>query len=195
MALILGSQSPRRKEILGYFSIPFRQVSPGFDETGVPFEGKPAAFACEVARRKALCLKDAHPNDTILTADTVVFCNGKLYQKPESLQEAHFMLRELSGKEHQVYTGVCVIQGSQCLNEAEETRVHFSNLTDAQIQAYIQLISPLDKSGAYTVQGIGSAVVKRIEGCYYNIVGLPIQLVRRLLSQVGIDLWDYVGTR
>lgn len=190
--LILGSQSPRRKEILGFFSIPFQQVSPGFDETQVVFKGSPAAFACEVAHRKALCLKQSHPNSTILTADTVVFYNGKLYQKPETLQEAQFMLRDLSGKEHQVFTGVCVLKGSECFIEAEESKVHFSDLTDAQIEAYHQSIQPLDKAGGYAIQGIGSAIVKRIEGCYYNIMGLPIQLVRRLLLKVGIDLWDYV---
>lgn len=190
--LILGSQSPRRKEILSYFSIPFKQVSPGFDETQVVFQGKPGAFACEVASRKAHCLKEAYPGHVILTADTVVFYNGKLYQKPETLQEAHFMLKELSGKEHQVFTGVCIIKDSECFIEAEESRVHFSDLSDAQIKAYHQLIQPLDKAGGYAIQGIGSAIVKRIEGCYYNIMGLPIQLVRRLLLKVGIDLWDFV---
>jgi septum formation protein len=188
--LILGSQSPRRKEILSYFSIPFQQVSPGFDETQVLFHGKPAEFACEVALRKALCLKEKRPHDTILTADTVVYCHQKLYQKPESLQEAHCMLKELAGKQHQVFTGVAVLEGSQTFVEAEMSSVYFTDLTDAQIKTYHQLIDPLDKAGGYAIQGVGSAVVKRIEGCYYNIMGLPIQLVRRLLLKVGIDLWN-----
>jgi septum formation protein len=190
--LILGSQSPRRKEILSYFSVPFEQLSPDFDETQVLFEGNPAAFACEVAHRKALSLKEKRPHDTLLTADTVVYCNQRLYQKPESLQEAHAMLNELSGKRHEVFTGVAVLHGSSTLIEAEKSSVYFTDLTDTQIQAYHQAINPLDKAGGYAIQGIGAAVVKRIEGCYYNIMGLPVQLVRRLLMQVGIDLWDYV---
>lgn len=189
--ILLGSQSPRRKEILSYFGLPFQQISSDFDETLVPFRGHPGEFACEVAQHKALALKRSHPDATILTADTVVFCEGKLYQKPESLEEAKVMLRELSGKEHQVFTGVCVIKKDTCFCEAEKSLVHFLQLTEPQIEAYHKMVQPLDKAGGYAIQGAGSAIVKRIEGCYYNIMGLPIQLVRRLLLKVGIDLWDF----
>jgi len=192
MSLILGSQSPRRREILNFFSIPFQQVSPDFDETQVVFQGNPGAFASEVARRKALCLSDRYPKDVILTADTVVYRGKRLFMKPESLEEAQGMLKELSGKEHQVFTGVCVARGRDYFVESEESRVHFHELTEPQIRTYAETFSPLDKAGGYAIQKAGSLIVKRIEGCYYNIMGLPIHTVRRLLLKVGIDLWDYL---
>lgn len=192
MPLILGSNSPRRKEILNFFSIPFQQANPDCDESQIPFQGDPAAYVSEVAHRKALCLIDRHPNDTILTADTIVYAKNRLFLKPESLQEAHAMLRELSGKEHQVHTGVCIAQKNRCFIDSEESRVFFHELTDSQIHTYHSHFLPLDKAGGYAIQKGGSLIVKRIEGCYYNIMGLPIQTVRRLLLKAGIDLWDYL---
>ena len=191
MELILGSQSPRRREILNFFSIPFQQVSPDFDETQVTFQGNPGAFAAEVARRKALCLSDRFPNEAILTADTVVYRQKKLFMKPETMEEAHAMLRELSGKEHQVFTGVCVAKGKEIFGDFEESRVLFHELTEPQIRTYHNFFSPLDKAGGYAIQKAGRVIVKRIEGCYYNIMG-PLHTVRRLLLKVGIDLWDYL---
>jgi septum formation protein len=192
MELILGSNSPRRREILNFFSIPFAQQSPDFDETQVIFQGDPAAFASEVAHRKALCLTEKFPNDVILTADTVVYREKKLFLKPETMEEAHGMLRELSGKEHQVFTGVCVAKKNHCFIDAEETHVFFHELTEPQIRNYHAHFLPLDKAGGYAIQKGGSLIVKRIEGCYYNIMGLPIHTVRRLLLKAGIDLWDYL---
>lgn len=192
MEIILGSQSPRRREILGFFSIPFRQVNPDFDEAQILFHGDPRAFVREVAKRKALCLSERFPEDVILTADTTVYRNERLFMKPESLEEAHGMIRELSGKEHKVYTGVCVAKGSEFFVEDEESTVEFHELTDSQIHTYHKFFFPLDKAGGYAIQKSGSLIVKRIEGCYYNIMGLPIHTARRLLLKVGIDLWDYL---
>jgi len=192
MELILGSQSPRRREILNFFSIPFKQVSPDFDETQVVFKGDPSAFVCEVAMRKAQCLTPRFPGNVILTADTTVFMHNRIFMKPETMEEAHAMLRELSGKEHKVYTGVCVGKDSHYFIEADESVVEFYELTDAQIRTYHQFFFPLDKAGGYAIQKSGSLIVKRIEGCYYNIMGLPIRTVRRLLLKAGIDLWDYL---
>lgn len=192
MELILGSQSPRRREILNFFSIPFTQVNPDFDETQVVFQGDPSAFASEVATRKAKCLTHRFPGGVVLTADTVVYRQKRLFMKPETMEEAHAMLRELSGKEHKVYTGVCVGKDSQYFTEADESLVEFHELTDSQIRTYHQFFFPLDKAGGYAIQKGGSLIVKRIEGCYYNIMGLPIRTVRRLLLKVGIDLWDYL---
>ena len=189
--VILGSQSPRRKEILSFFSIPFRQVHSQFDETTVPFRGDPAAFVKTIAKQKALALEPQFPNSVILTADTTVYQNGKLFEKPETMQDAYAMLRELVGKEHQVFTGVAVIHEKNLYLDVEETRVHFCELTDPEIHAYAKAIHPLDKAGGYGIQKAGSLIVKRIEGCYYNIMGLPLQTVRRLLLKAGIDLWHY----
>jgi septum formation protein len=192
MEIILGSSSPRRREILHFFSLPFKQVSPEFDEAQVIFQGNPASFASEVAHRKALCLAGRYPNDVILTADTVVYQQNRLFMKPETMEEAHGMLSELSGKEHQVFTGVCVTKGLEVFIDSEETRVFFHELTESQIRSYHSHFLPLDKAGGYAIQKGGSLIVKRIEGCYYNIMGLPIHTVRRLLLKAGIDLWDYL---
>lgn len=167
-------------------------MSPDFDEESIPFAGDPAAFACEIAYQKALCLAARLPEAIILTADTVVHRQGKVYAKPATLEEAHAMLRELSGKEHQVFTGVSVAKKNHFFTEAEETRVLFHELTEPQIRAYHNHFYPLDKAGGYAIQKGGSLIVKRIEGCYYNIMGLPLQTVRRLLLKAGIDLWDYL---
>ncbi len=190
--LILGSQSPRRRDIMNLFTVPFRQISPEFDEAQVPFQGDPISFVSEIAERKAMSLLERFPDQPILTADTIVYRDNRLFMKPESLEEAASMLSELAGKEHIVYTGVCAIRGRKRFIEAEATRVFFLDLTKDQIHAYHQRFNPLDKAGAYAIQGGGSIIVKRIEGCYYNIMGLPLNTTRRLLSKVGIDLWDFL---
>ncbi len=190
--LILGSQSPRRREILSFFGLPFRVIRPDVDEESVPFSGDPAAYAIEVARRKALHLKAQYPSSTILTADTVVHRQGQLFMKPGTAEEAHAMLRALAGVEHQVFTGVVVAGPSGLKGEAEETRVHFCELTDGEIAKYAAAFHPFDKAGGYAIQQAGALIVKRIEGCYYNVMGLPLQTTRRLLKQVaGLDLWDF----
>jgi len=190
--LILGSQSPRRRDILNFFSLPFEQITPDFDETQVVFHGDPVTFVCEVAKRKALCLQERFPKEPILTADTIVFREGKLYMKPDSLDEAFIMLSELAGKKHSVFTAVCVAKGSERWVEAQQTSVSFHELTASQIHNYHQRFNPLDKAGSYAIQGGGAIIVKRIEGCYYNIMGLPFDTTRRLLSKIGIELWDYL---
>jgi septum formation protein len=190
--IILGSQSPRRKEILDFFSLPFRQISPQFDETQVAFHKDPIVFVKEVAERKALCLIERFPHTPIITADTIVFCKERLFLKPETIDEARSMLSELSGKEHEVYTGICVAQGSKYFSDFAKTVVEFHELTEAQIDAYHRYVHPLDKAGSYAIQKGGSLIVKRIDGCYYNIMGLPLQPLRRLLLNVGIDLWDHL---
>lgn len=192
MELILGSTSPRRKEILSYFNIPFRQESPDFDESQVLFQGDPAAFVQEVAKRKAQCLASRFPREPILTADTTVYQGGRIFLKPESMEEAETMLAELAGKEHRVYTGVAIAKGGELFTDAAETAVEFHELTQDQIRAYHRCNGPLDKAGAYAIQKGGSLIVKRIEGCYYNIMGLPLQPAYRLLLKVGIDLWNYL---
>ena len=194
MEIILGSQSPRRVEILDFFALKFRQVHSDFDETQVPFQGDPALFSKEVAKGKALALRQKYPDQIIVTADTVVFRQGRLFMKPATLEEAARMLEDLSGKEHQVFTGVSVCKGEKIFSDAEETKVYFLELSKAQIQAYHRCCNPLDKAGGYAIQKGGSLIVKRIEGCYYNIMGLPLQTLRRLLLKAGIDLWDYLGT-
>lgn len=193
MRLILGSQSPRRKEILGYFKIPFDQVPSSFDESLVIFEGDPKEYVSQIARKKGEVLASLHPDDTILTADTIVYSDGKVYPKPESLETAKKILQELSGKWHSVFTCVALRSQGEEYFDIEETRVLFNNLKPEQISRYHQAINYSDKAGAYAIQETGSLVCKKIEGCYYNVMGLPINTVRELLSKTGIDIWEYLS--
>lgn len=190
--IILGSHSPRRREILEFFSLPFRQACSDFDEAQLPFAGDPVAFAKQAAYCKAKALAEKYPHEIVLTADTIVYQQGRLFLKPKTVQQAHAMLRDLSGKEHTVVTGVCVIQGKNQWSDTEKTLVEFCQLTDSEIQSYVKSLHPLDKAGGYAIQKGGSLIVKRIEGCYYNVMGLPLQTVRRLLLKTGIDLWHYL---
>ena len=167
-------------------------MDPGFDETQVLFEQNPEHFVREISRRKALALRERFRNQVILTADTTVYKGGRLFMKPESSEEAAGMLAELSGSKHEVFTGVSVCLDEEIFSDVEQSSIYLQDLTSAQIEVYHRHFFPLDKAGGYTVQKGGSVIVKRIEGCYYNIMGLPLETTRRLLMKVGIDLWDYL---
>lgn len=188
--LILGSQSPRRKEILGYFNIPFELASPPFVEETVLFRGDPAAYVMEISKGKAESLAPLYPHAVILTADTSVFCNGKIYNKPSDEAEAFQFLSELSGQWQSVFTGVTVKSGSEEYEDFDETRVLFNDLAPEQISHFVAKRFWVGKAGGYTIQSIGSLLVRRIEGCYYNVTGLPVNTLHKLLKKAGIDLWQ-----
>lgn len=190
--IILGSGSPRRKEILQFFTLPFTQVSPDIDEESVPFQGDPIAYGETIALAKGEALVPNYPNALILTADTVVYLEGRVFLKPANREEAFHMLRALAGKEHQVFTAVCVMDNGKPWISTEETRVTLTPLTDAQIEAFIDAFKPFDKAGSYAIQKGGSLIVKRIEGCYYNVMGLPVQTLGRQLRKAGVELWDFL---
>lgn len=192
MRLILGSQSPRRKEILTYFSLPFEQISSSFDELSIPFDGDPKSYSLKIAEGKANDLAELYPEAAILTADTVVFKDSKVYGKPADNKEARLMLKELAGGWHSVYTGVVLSYQQQFFSGVEETKVLFNPLTDEQINCYLEALHWADKAGGYAIQLAGSLIVKRIEGCYYNVMGLPINVVDALLKKIKISLWDHL---
>lgn len=191
MHLILGSQSPRRKEILSHFKIPFEQITSSFPEESVLFKGNPASYAIEIAEGKALTLHHRFPDAVILTADTVVYRKGKVYGKPTDELNAASILKELAGDWHSVYTAISLVFGKEHFSSIEETRVLLNPLSDEQIRAYQTSFDCYDKAGAYAVQLPGSCIVNRIEGCFYNAMGLPINTLRTLLLKIGIDLWQY----
>lgn len=192
MRFILGSTSPRRREILGYFSLNFEQVSPDFDEDSVPFTGDPAAYVQALAKGKALSLSTKLPEALILAADTIVYRDGKCYGKPLNEREAFQSLEELQGKEHSVFSGIAVWSQGKLLLGYEETKVHFNALSSDHIKRYLNALHWADKAGGYAIQLAGSLIVKKIEGCYYNVMGLPINTVNHLLNEMGIDLWDHL---
>jgi septum formation protein len=192
MQLILGSQSPRRGEILNFFNLPFKQISPSFDENSIPFLDNPREYVTTLAKGKADSLAPRFRDSIILSADTIVYKEGKIYGKPKNEQEAFQFLKELSGKWHHVFTGLNVYSRGQDFHALEETRVLFNSLTEEQMRTYLFIHSFSDKAGGYMIQGAGSLIVKRIEGCYYNVVGLPINALYLVLKEVGVDLWKHL---
>lgn len=192
MKVILGSQSPRRREILSYFSLPFEQVASQFDEESIKFEGNPQKYAAAISQGKAEALARRFPNDIIITADTIVFREGKLYGKPRDMEEAIRSFSELVGRWHTVYTGVTTRSGSKVYQKTEATEVLFNPLTEQQIRQYLDHVEWSDKAGGYAIQMAGGLIVRKIHGCYYNVMGLPINTVEELLKNFGIELWDYL---
>ncbi|QVL57128.1 MAG: septum formation protein Maf [Simkaniaceae bacterium] len=194
MRVILGSQSPRRREILEYFSLPFVVAPSDFDEKTLNFNGNVEAFVQVSAQEKGKALLKAFPDDVIITADTVVYFEGKIFQKPEDDAIAFEMLKMLSGKTHEVVSGVAVRKGEKMDSGVERTPVTFNKVGDREIHAYLKVSHGRDKAGAYGIQECGSLLVKGIEGSFYNVVGLPVNLLHQKLKLFGIDLWDALSS-
>ena len=187
MAMILASQSPRRRELLGQMGFSFT-VRPAKGEELPHPELTPAQLVEELARQKALEVSaEAEADDVVVAADTVVAIDGKVLGKPHDKVHAAQMLSALSGREHTVYTGVAVKRGETLLVEHEATQVRFRPLTEREIDLYIQTGEPMDKAGSYGIQGCGALLVEGIRGDYFNVVGLPICRLGRMLAQVGED--------
>lgn len=185
--LILASQSPRRRELLGQMGFSFT-VRPAKGEELPHPELTPAQLVEELARQKALEVSaEAEADDVVVAADTVVAIDGKVLGKPHDKVHAAQMLSALSGREHTVYTGVAVKRGETLLVEHEATQVRFRPLTEREIDLYIQTGEPMDKAGSYGIQGYGALLVEGIRGDYFNVVGLPICRLGRMLAQVGED--------
>ena len=178
--IILASNSPRRKELMHYITDDFIIKSAEVDETlkdGVT----PEEAVMYLSKIKALPFKNE--NDIVIGADTVVCIDGTILGKPENEKDAKRMLRLLSGKTHSVFTGICVIKGEEIENIAVETKVKFFELTESEIEQYVKTGEPLDKAGAYGIQGYGSLLVEGIEGDYFNVVGLPVSALYRVLHK------------
>ena len=185
--LVLASASPRRQELLRNAGIPF-VVQPA-DIEEVPLAGEsPKSCAERLAREKALAVFRNHPKALVLGADTVVFVDGQILGKPNDAEDAYHMLRLLSGKTHEVITGVCLVgPGRERMSNFEDTcsettHVTMERLSDDDIRSYVATGEPMDKAGAYAIQGVASRWISRIEGDYCNVVGLPVALVFRMLQ-------------
>ena len=179
--LLLASSSPRRRELLEMAGYEFSVVPANIDETflrGTP----PMQVVEQLSRRKAQAVAEQHPEAVILAADTIVTFKGRILGKPKDTEMAEAMLKLLSGSVHQVYTGYTVMSGKKLICGHECTSVEFYPLSQEDINAYIATGEPLDKAGAYGIQGKGGLFVKRINGDYYNVVGLPIGKINRILS-------------
>ena len=183
--LVLASASPRRQELLRNAGITFEVQPAHIPEDPLPGE---AAKDCaeRLAREKALAVARQRPHDIVLGADTVVVVDGQLLGKPSDAADAARMLRMLSGREHRVITGVCLMANGQPSVASETTLVIMSEINDKEIADYVASGEPMDKAGAYAIQGIASRWIPRIEGDYSNVVGLPVALVWRMLWQAGV---------
>ncbi len=185
--LVLASASPQRQELLRNAGIAF-EVQPA-DIPEDPLPGESAKDCAErLAREKALAVALQRPHDIVLGADTVVVVDGQLLGKPSDAADAARMLRLLSGREHQVITGVCLVAGGQPSVASETTLVTVSEITDQDIAGYVASGEPMDKAGAYAIQGLASRWIPRIEGDYSNVVGLPVVLVFRMLREISRQL-------
>ena len=183
LPLILASGSPRRKEILDTMGLRYTVEVSDADER---FCGAPKETVLELSRRKAFAVAKKHDAALILAADTIV-CDGEILGKPGNAENAKRMLERLSGKWHSVFTGMTLIDttSGRCISRADETRVHFVEMKPCEIDAYVATDEPLDKAGAYAIQGRAGMYIDRIEGSYSNVVGLPMALLRSMLAEMG----------
>ena len=183
LPLILASGSPRRRELLDLMGLTYTVETPDVDES---FSGLPSETVMEISRRKAAAVAARHSDSIIIAADTLVFADGAL-GKPHTPERAKEMLRSLAGNWHHVYTGITVIntRSGRVLRNVDKTRVHLVPMTEQEIDAYVATGEPLDKAGAYGIQGMGGMFVDRIDGSYSNVVGLPMSMLRIMLAQVG----------
>ncbi|HLI83033.1 MAG TPA: Maf family protein [Bryobacteraceae bacterium] len=179
IVLVLASQSPRRAELLRQAGIAFVVRAARVDETPLPGEN-PVDYVCRLAEEKARAVPAA-PDDIVLGADTTVVVDNQMLGKPVNTADAIRMLEMLSGRVHEVLTGICLRSGGRMIRDVAATRVWFTNLTTREIEDYAGSGEPLDKAGAYAIQGLASKFVDRIEGCYFNVVGLPVPLLYRHL--------------
>ena len=189
MGIILASRSPRRQELLKRVGLcDYTVLVPETEETcpaGLSPEDTVRHIACGKARAvQGLVGAD----DIVIAADTMVFSDGKRLGKPKSKADALAMLTALQGRSHLVCTGLAVMQGDVLLSEAETTKVFFRPATEAELRRYIDSGEPMDKAGSYGVQGLGALLVSRIEGDYYNVMGLPLLRLSRMLAQRGVTL-------
>jgi len=188
-AVALASQSPRRRELLQGIGLAVTVIGSDFDEKAESWDRDPATLALDFARRKASAAQPGGP-PIVIAADTIVEIDGQILGKPDDATHAAWMLRKLSGREHMVHTGFAVIDraAQQQRNGVEATRVRFLPLSEAQIAGYVSTGDPLDKAGAYGIQGRGGLLVSSIDGDFYTVMGLPLARVGVALAQLGYDL-------
>ena len=188
MQLILASQSPRRKELLGLFHIPFTVRVADIDETMDP-DKDPAEEVARVSKLKALAIP-RETDDVVIAADTIVVLDGNVLGKPVDAANARAMLCALSGRDHQVMTGVTVLAGETCLTHTEVTDIHFRSLSQKEIDNYVATGEPMDKAGAYGIQGGAALFAEKMQGDYYNVMGLPVCKLFLMLRAVAPEILE-----
>lgn len=189
MNIILASASPRRRELLTMLGLSDFKVIPANGDEIFPIGMPPGEAAAEVSLKKAEeVAQKCNTDDIIIAADTIVTLGGEIMGKPADEDNAYSMLSRLSGHTHKVYTGVTVIRGHEIVSGYESTHVRFRELTDREIRAYINTGEPMDKAGAYGAQGIGALFVEGIDGDFFNVMGLPLCRLSKMLKKLGVSL-------
>lgn len=178
--IVLASASPRRRQLLEMLRLPIVVMPADVQEIPLPRE-RPAAYSRRLARDKARAL----PGQLVLGADTIVVLDGEILEKPVDVEHAVAMLLRLQGRSHTVITSICLIADGKTLEAADETEVTFRSADEAYLRAYVATGEPMDKAGGYGIQGWGAALVERIEGDFFSVMGLPVRLVLRLLEEAG----------
>jgi len=186
--LVLASSSPRRRDVLGRLGLAFEVVGPP-EDAEPPWDGVelPEAFAREAAAAKARAVAGERPEAVVVGADTVVVISGELLGKPSDPAAARRMLARLSGRDHVVHTGVAIVGPGGHAAGVESTTVTFRSVTDDEIERYVGTGEPLDKAGAYGIQGLGAALVQGVRGCYFNVMGFPVARFQALLREAGYE--------
>ena len=182
MTLILASASPRRRDLLTQAGLRFDVLPSHIDESRHPNES-PTAYVQRLALEKAQAIQATHPKATVLGADTTVVCESQILNKPKDLADAERMLRQLSNRVHQVHTGIAIVTATDQRSHVETTSVFFSPIPDDDLAHYLATGDSLDKAGAYGIQGYAARWIPRIEGDFFNVMGLPIAAVVRLLRE------------
>lgn len=189
MKIILASASPRRSELLNMLEVKDLVVCPALAEECIGDETDAAEIVKSLSAQKAReVAKKFAPSDVVIGADTVVVMDGLVLGKPKDEEDAKQMLHRLSGREHVVFTGVTVIMGDMEISEAETSSVRFRDLTAREIDAYVKTGEPMDKAGSYGIQGKGSLFVSGITGDYFNVMGLPLCRLGKILAKLGVEL-------
>lgn len=186
MNLILASASPRRRELMGLYHIPFEIRAADIDETMDPGKA-PFDEVARISRLKAMAAPHG-PDDVVIAADTIVVCDGRVLGKPHSEDEASAMLTLLSGRDHQVMTGVTVLRGALAETFTEVTDIHFRELSGKEIRAYVATGEPMDKAGSYGIQGGAALFCSHMVGDYYNVMGLPVCRLGEVLRKMAPDM-------
>lgn len=189
---ILASASPRRREILQIINLDFDIIKSDVDESVADASLAPELYVQELALLKGADVAKKLKNEIVISADTIVYHEGKILGKPKDKEDAFNMLKSLSGKEHTVYTGVCIMRASDAFTVCKTcaTKVKFAELDDKKIKSYIATGEPMDKAGAYAVQGLAASFIEQIDGDYFNVVGLPLYMTAEILeNDFKIDLF------
>ncbi len=189
--IILASQSPRRRTMLELLHIKFECCPADIDELFLSGE-KPRDAVRRIAQSKAEQVREQVESGIIIAADTVVVCDGQMLGKPCDAQDAFDKLSILKGRKHEVITAICVTDAQSGIYEVQDetTKVYFRDMTDDEIRAYILTGEPMDKAGAYAIQGTGAVFIEKIEGCYFNVVGLPLKNLYLMLKRQGVSLLE-----